>query len=372
VQGFAAHPALVAFSQPGLTPKLFHKAALEGDDDSSLAGDVRQALANKKQRVVGIVINAVDDHLDKGDQIDALWTMQQIRVLEPILAEAAAASRMVVLVSDHGHTLDRQTEGREPAEGLRWRKPGGTVTKEELEVTSPRVVLPEGGRVVVPWSERLRYGAKKNGYHGGVTPQEMLIPISMLWPELDLPEGFGELPAELPSWWTEPRVARPAMPAVEPPPRPKKGKLQPPTLFEKMETPVAAPASEEPWIKTLLQSEVFAVQDRGGVLPRAVSHAYRGLARPEHAVRRPDQGPVEQPGHPPAALLHPGRSPVRAMARRREDHRPQAHLAGAARLPADNAGIAGGDADFTERRLRAPVRQPPGGNRGRDSRVCRR
>jgi hypothetical protein len=262
VQGFAAHPALVAISQSGFTPKLFHKAALEGDDDSSLAGDVRQALANKKQRVVGIVINAVDDHLDKGDQIDALWTMQQIRVLEPILAEAAAASRMVVLLSDHGHILDRQTEGREPAEGLRWRKPGGTVTQEELEVTSPRVVLPEGGRVIVPWSERLRYGAKKNGYHGGVTPQEMLIPISVLWPELDPPEGFGELPVELPSWWTEPTVGRPAMPAVEPPPRPKKGKLQPPTLFEKLETPVTATATEESWIKALLQSEVFAVQKR--------------------------------------------------------------------------------------------------------------
>ena len=145
------------------------------------------ALADKKQRVVGIVINAVDDHLDKGDQIDAIWTMQHIRVLEPILAEAGAAGRLVVLLSDHGHILDRQTECREATDGLRWRRPGGTVTKDELEVSSPRVVLPDGGRVIVPWSERLRYGAKKNGYHGGVTPQEMLIPISILWPELDVP-----------------------------------------------------------------------------------------------------------------------------------------------------------------------------------------
>ena len=71
VQGFAAHPALAAASQPGFAPKLFHKAALEGDEDSSLAADIRHALADKKQRVVGIVINAVDDHLDKGDQTDA-------------------------------------------------------------------------------------------------------------------------------------------------------------------------------------------------------------------------------------------------------------------------------------------------------------
>jgi hypothetical protein len=262
VQGFAAHPALAAGSQSGFAPKLFHKAALEGDEDSSLAADIRHVLADKKQRVVGIVINAVDDHLDKGDQIDAIWTMQHIRVLEPILAEAGSAGRLVVLLSDHGHILDRQTECREATEGLRWRRPGLSVMKEEVEVSSSRVVLPDGGRVIVPWSERLRYGPKKNGYHGGGTPQEMLIPISILWPELDLPEGLGELPVDLPSWWTEPTVARPAATAVEQPLRPKKGKIQPPTLFDQLEAPAALPSLEAPWINALLQCEVFAVQKR--------------------------------------------------------------------------------------------------------------
>jgi hypothetical protein len=261
VQGFAAHPALAAASQPGLAPKLFHKAALEGDEDSSLAGDIRQALGNKKQRAVGIVINAVDDYLDKGDQLDPLWTMQQIRVLEPILAEAAAAGRVVVLLSDHGHVLDRQTVCRQGTEGQRWRKPDGELAEGEIEVRSPRVVLPDGGRVVVPWSERLRYGSKCNGYHGGVSPQELLIPIGILWPELDPPDGFAELPADLPAWWSEPTVALPVPPVAKPTPRPKKGKLPPPTLFDLRETPAARPA-EEAWISALLQSEVFAVQKR--------------------------------------------------------------------------------------------------------------
>ena len=262
VQGFATHPALVAASQPGFAPKLFHKAALEGDEDSSLAGDIRQALANKKQRVVGIVINAVDDHLDKGDQIDAVWTMQHIRVLEPILAEAGAAGRLVILLSDHGHVLDRQTECREATDGLRWRRPGGAVTKDELEVSSPRVVMPDGGRVVVPWSERLRYGSKKNGYHGGATPQEMLIPISILWPELDVPEGFGELPVELPSWWTEPTVSGRSDPCGCGSNRSVRRRRQQPTLFDQPPVPRATPVAEEPWIKALLQSEVFAVQKK--------------------------------------------------------------------------------------------------------------
>ena len=262
VQGFTAYPALTAVSQPGYLPKLFHKAALEGDEDSSLAGDIRQALADKRQRVVGIVINAVDDHLDKGDQIDAVWTMQHIRVLEPILAEAGAAGRLVVLLSDHGHILDRQTEGRDATDGLRWRRPGGSVAKDELEISSPRVILPDGGRVVVPWSELLRYGPKKNGYHGGATPQEMLIPVSILWPELQLPEGLEELPVELPLWWIEPTVARPVANVIEQPLRLAKGKAPPPTLFEQPKEPAVAPAPAEPWIKALLQSDVFAVQKK--------------------------------------------------------------------------------------------------------------
>ena len=122
------------------------------------------------------------------------------------------------------------------------------------------MVLPDGGRIIVPWSERLRYGPKKNGYHGGATPQEMLIPISILWPERESPEGLGELPVDLPSWWTEPTVARPIATVVEQPLRPEKGKVQPPTLFDQPETPAAVPAPEETWIKALLQSEVFTVQ----------------------------------------------------------------------------------------------------------------
>jgi hypothetical protein len=163
IQGFSTHPKLVAASQSGLPPKLFHKAALEGGEGSALANDVRQTLANKKQRVVGIVINAVDDHLDKGDQIDTVWTMQHIRVLEPILAEAGAAERLVILLSDHGHVLDRQTEYREGPDGLRWRRPGGKLMKDELEIISSRVGMPEGGRVVGAWGGSLGGGGGLGG-----------------------------------------------------------------------------------------------------------------------------------------------------------------------------------------------------------------
>jgi hypothetical protein len=259
-QGFAAHPRLVAESLPGFPPKLFHKAALRDEDDSSLASDIRGALANKKQRVVGVVINAVDDYLDKGDQVDVTWTMQRIRVLEPILAEARAAGRLVILLSDHGHVLDRETEVGGGTDGLRWRRPGDEKTEGEVEVSSARVMLPDGGRVVVPWSERIRYGSKKNGYHGGATPQEMLIPVALLWPELDEPEGYEELPDMLPSWWAEPTVARLAPVAAKQPQRPAKADVLP--LFDRHRIPRAESTGDDLWIKALLQSEVFATQKR--------------------------------------------------------------------------------------------------------------
>ena len=259
-KGFAASPALNALSQPGCAPQLFHKAALEGKQDSSLAGDVRAALADAKQRVVGIVINAVDDDLDKGDQTDAVWTMPHIRALEPILAEAGDAGRLVILLSDHGHILEQGTEVRDAADGLRWRRPDGSVASDELEFCSRRVLLPHEGRVVVPWSELVRYGPKKNGYHGGATPQEMLIPISLLWRELDAPEGLAELPADLPSWWTEPTASGSVAAVVEPPVHPKKAKTPAVTLFDQPKSISVPLPAEAPWVKALLQSEVFAAQ----------------------------------------------------------------------------------------------------------------
>ena len=41
-------------------------------------------------------------------------------------------------------------------------------------------VAVEGHRLIAPWSERVRYGMMKNGYHGGLTPQEMVVPIVVL------------------------------------------------------------------------------------------------------------------------------------------------------------------------------------------------
>ena len=60
--------------------------------------------------IVGVVINAVDDNLLKGEQIDTRWSRDEIKVLPALLHEARMARRLVVLLSDHGHVLDCQTQ----------------------------------------------------------------------------------------------------------------------------------------------------------------------------------------------------------------------------------------------------------------------
>ena len=67
--GFARHPELLDASQSGRPPVLFHKADLTDGAAEGLAAPVRAALGDARQRIVGIVLNAIDDHLAKSEQI---------------------------------------------------------------------------------------------------------------------------------------------------------------------------------------------------------------------------------------------------------------------------------------------------------------
>ena len=201
--GFAEHPALLAKSKSGYPPILFHKASLQDSREPVLAADIRREIESPRRRVVGVVVNAVDDHLLKGDQIDVRWTRDEIKVLPMLLQEARQAGRLVVLISDHGHVLDHQTVGRQCDGGERWRFDDGQPAADEIQLAGTRVLLPESHRLIAPWSERVRYAGKKNGYHGGVSPQEMVIAISVLTATEDCPDGWDFAAVDLPSWWLD-------------------------------------------------------------------------------------------------------------------------------------------------------------------------
>ncbi|MFV2066023.1 MAG: BREX-2 system phosphatase PglZ [Pirellulales bacterium] len=267
--GFAEHPTLVARSRSGSPPVLFHKAGLQELDDSVLAAEVRKEIASTHRRVVGVVVNAVDDHLLKGEQIDTRWSRDEIKVLPVLLHEARIARRLVVLISDHGHVLDCQAEGRpckdDLSSGERWRSANGRAAEDELQVEGSRVQA-KGHRLIAPWSERVRYGIKKNGYHGGLTPQEMVVPIAVLSSTDDFPKGWSEQPIDTPAWWDEPS----STPATVDQPVPKLKPLKPKpigTLFDKEEkkpTPAVTGVTVPKWVSRLLACPVFEDQKRLG------------------------------------------------------------------------------------------------------------
>jgi len=70
------------------------------------------------------------------------------------------AGRTLILASDHGHVIDRQTEYWESDRGERWRSAASTSRSGELEVKGQRVVA-DGGKLIALWSEKIRFGMKK-------------------------------------------------------------------------------------------------------------------------------------------------------------------------------------------------------------------
>ena len=101
--GFGNTPALLRACRSGFPPVLFHKAALQESDDASLAADIRREISSSHRRIVGVVVNAVDDHLLKGEQIDTRWSRDEIKVLPVPVTKQKFAGRTVVMISDHGH-----------------------------------------------------------------------------------------------------------------------------------------------------------------------------------------------------------------------------------------------------------------------------
>ena len=268
--GFGAHPGLRAVSSPTRPPVLFHKGDLVAPSGVALPDEVRRLVADPDQRVVGVVVNAVDDHLARGHQLRVGWDLASLRPLSWLLDAAAEAGRVVVLTADHGHVLDAGRSRYRPLNGdggERWRPTPPPPGDGEIEIAGPRVLL-GGGRVVLPTDDRLRYGISKHGYHGGATPEEVLVPVEVL--ARRLPEGWAHRPLAAPAWWTAEPEARRTPPLPDPVSRPAgvMGKTaEQPSLFAGAgDAPgVAAGAS---WVDALLVSSAFVAHRQRARLPR--------------------------------------------------------------------------------------------------------
>lgn len=196
---------LKAFGKRWPTGRLLHKKALRAGAGASLDPEVRAALDDPSTPVVAAVVNTIDDALDRSDPGTTVWGRETITAVADLLA--SAADRVVVLVSDHGHVVDRGPESvvlPSSSSENRWRPATGPAGDAEVVVSGSRVAL-GAGSVILPWREEVRYGPRKAGYHGGAAPAEAVIPILVLTAGDDqLVPGWAGAPVASPDWWREP------------------------------------------------------------------------------------------------------------------------------------------------------------------------
>jgi hypothetical protein len=263
-KGFTQHAGLLATCRAGLPPLLFHKGGL--GTAAGLTDDVCEAVADAHRRVVGVVHNAVDAQLDGSDQLDLRWSLDDLRFARALLRYARDAGRIVVLASDHGHVLDHSSTTYVQADGgARWRPAeGATDAFFELTFEGGRVLSPAGERrVVLPWSEAVRYGAKSRGYHGGSAPQEIVAPLAVLCARFERkpPQGWILAPPVEPEWWE--RAVEPTSPSPPPQPRKSRAADREPDLFTRSDVLVHTDAETDgAWIDRLLATPTYAAQKR--------------------------------------------------------------------------------------------------------------
>lgn len=258
---FKANDLLFHGSGSQTRPQLFKMGDLSDEVHGGFASEVREAIGDKKCRVVSVVLNAIDDHLDSGKQVDFVWTRNTIRGFRDLLRQASDAGRLIIMTSDHGHVLDfgtKQLPSPKEGRGDRYRAADGKPQPGELEFEGSRIYKATGhNRVTLACSANVRYTKGKRGYHGGANPQEIVAPLAILSDvRADVPEGWTEVAPFEPDWWKiDTSEVRPAFVAKAKTEKAVQG-LE---LFEMATQPVG---SEGGWIGALLKSPTYQEQSK--------------------------------------------------------------------------------------------------------------
>ena len=304
---FRDNPGLQRGVERNHPPLIFHKGQLTQGGRGALDEAVVRAIAEPRNRVVAAVINAVDDRLAGASQVRDAWTVEAIRPLGALLRAARESGRVVILASDHGHVWHRDAPiTRAEDASARWRPADGPARDGEVLLDGERVRGPgDARRLIAAWSEEVRYGAARNGYHGGASPREMVAPLVIL-ADATAREPAPEPcePRPLP-WWDGPgEVRRPeAAPKISPqsPPKPRTPAGYLPfgePNEDEPHPPLVAHSDERPpvvtgWLNRLVGSETYKAQRQ----------AVRKFAPEDEAVVRALAALVDRGGAmTPAAL----------------------------------------------------------------------
>jgi hypothetical protein len=195
---------------------LSNNTHLAADPGNALSDQARIAILDTDS-VVGVVLNAIDDTLDKG-ATTTRWTVEAVKYLGPVLDEARRAGRPVILTADHGHVLDRgQPIHPAKSDSARYRTGVPGPGSGEIAIRGERVL---GGEVIAAVDEGIHYTPRKAGYHGGASAAEVVIPVITLLPsDTLLPPGWSLYDAvgHAPAWWTAAPVRESQPAAVAPP-----------------------------------------------------------------------------------------------------------------------------------------------------------
>jgi len=263
-KAFAAHAGLKSISSSKFPPVLLHKADLQQVGSGSLASNVRELIAGREHRVVGAVINAIDDQLGSTALLSMNWSVKSVGLLRQILEAAKESGRVVIFTSDHGHVLDHDMRYTPSTwEPERFKPATESVAVGETLVEGARVLQPDN-KAILPWSEKIRYAQKKTGYHGGGSLQEVIIPFGVFRNagEHDEIEGWHEVPRQAPTWWQleTPIVEVASDVPVKASTKGKKPKIEPePTqdLFSQQPESAAPEGQAAHWVSGLLESPVY-------------------------------------------------------------------------------------------------------------------
>jgi hypothetical protein len=299
---FAAHRSLARLSSRA--PRLLLRP-----DAVTSAGDASPEalkLIASDDRIVAVVLNAIDDSLKVGPGMRIRFDIETIKPLRDLLYGAAEAGRAILLLSDHGHvpgarmataasaSLGGATRWRPLADGEEAR--AGEVVFEGEAAWHPR----NKPRVAVLCRETDTYGViVHEGEHGGVSLAEVVVPAILIASDnlaaMYAAEGHVDDEVEVtafprPTWWdlelpTEPKPA----PAPSPPPRP----VTKPTNQIGLPFVEKTPAGSSPVVELLLTSAVFKGlhadvrrELREEIAPRVDALAGHGGQLPEDAFAR--------------------------------------------------------------------------------------
>ncbi|WP_272026548.1 BREX-2 system phosphatase PglZ [Kocuria rosea] len=258
--------------------RVFHKGELRAAGGAQLAEDVGSTIADPAVPVVGVVINAIDDATHKNDTAGRPWAMRDLEPLRALLNAASIAGRAVVLTSDHGHVVERQTEMLPGVAGgdARWRPAtSGSVRDGEVLVSGPRVGL-DAGEAILLWRDDARYGPARAGYHGGASLAELTVPVLVYQRSLaqTAPDGWEAAPPQAPAWWNDPVIETRPAPTAAPAKKAHKKRTADqavPTLFEVEQPPTPAAAKTEDLVTRVLASSVYS--DQMGLAGRGAAGA---------------------------------------------------------------------------------------------------